>query len=185
MLPSAEMKSESTACSIHSSCERIVPLWLVLLDNIPTAVLFLLGAAIVGITWWPLAIPMMLYNLLSIALFWSRICPYCQHFGTRACPCGYGIIAARYNDKKESSDFGRIFRKNIVIMFPCWFIPLGAGIYLLSSRFSSTILILFSAFILVGFLLIPVISKLVGCKGCTLKDQCPWMSKEAGRFVSL
>ena len=170
------MKNETTSCSIHDTCERIVPLWLVLLDNIPTAVLFLLGAAITGIVWWPLSICMMLYNLLSIILFWRLICPHCQHFGTRACPCGYGIAAARCFDKRKGGDFRRIFRKYITIMYPCWFLPFAAGLYLLYTRFSGTILALFSAFVMVGFVLIPVISKLVGCKGCTLKDQCPWMS---------
>jgi hypothetical protein len=113
-----DMNNENTNCSIHDSCERIVPSWLVLLDNIPTAILFLLGAALTGIVWRPLAIFMMLYNLCSIALFWSLICRYCRHFGTRACPCGYGIIAARYFSRKEEGNFRKIFRKNIAIMYP-------------------------------------------------------------------
>jgi len=176
------MKKETAACNIHDSCERGVPLWLVLLDNIPTAILFLLGAAIMGFVWRPLSILMMLYNLLSIILFWRLICPHCRHFSTRACPCGYGVAAARYFDKKEGGDFRKIFKKYISVMYPCWFIPFAAGLYLLYARFSGIILGLFSAFLIVGFVLIPLISKLVGCKGCTLKDQCPWMSAaQSGR----
>ena len=172
------MESENTNCSIHNSCERVVPSWLVFLDNIPTALMFLLGAVLAGIVWRPLAILMMLYNLASIVLFWRLICRYCQHFATQACPCGYGIIAARYFDRKEGGSFRKIFRKNIAIMYPCWLFPFVAGLYLLYVRYSRDILILFIAFAIVGFILIPAISKLVGCRGCDLKDQCPWMTSE-------
>jgi hypothetical protein len=173
------MTNENLNCNVHDACERVVPLWLVLLDNIPTAMLFVLGAMLAGIVSRPLAIFMTLYNLASIVMFWSRICPHCQHFSTRACPCGYGVIAARFFSRKEGNDFRRIFRKNIVIMFPCWFIPFGIGIYLLCTRYSKDILLLFSAFAIVGFILIPAISRFVGCRGCTLKDQCPWMTSNS------
>jgi len=64
-------------------------------------------------------------------------------------------------------------------MYPCWFIPLGTGIYLLYARFSRDLLMIFVAFVIVGFVMIPAISRFVGCKGCDLKEQCPWMSSEA------
>jgi hypothetical protein len=142
--------------------------------------MFLLGATIAGIVWWPLAILMMLYNLSSIILFWILICRYCHHFGMRACPCGYGVIAARYLHRKEGGSFRQIFRKNIAIMYPCWFLPLVAGTYLLCTRFSREIVAIFVAFIIVGFIIIPTVSRFVGCKGCDLKQQCPWMSTGAG-----
>jgi hypothetical protein len=173
------MINENVNCNIHDTCERIVPAWLVLIDNIPTAVLFVLGAILAALVSWPLAILLTLYNLASIVMFWGRICPHCPHFGTRACPCGYGVIAEKYFGKKDASDFRRVFRTNIAIMFPAWFIPLGVGIYLLYTRYSRDILALFVAFAIVGFILIPAISRFVGCKGCTLKDQCPWMTSNA------
>jgi hypothetical protein len=173
------MKKENSNCSVPDSCERIVPLWLVLLDNIPTLILFVLGAILLGIIGWPLAIVLTIYNFASIILFWRLICPHCPHFSTRACPCGYGVLAARFFQRKEGGDFRRRFRKYIVIMFPAWFIPFGAGLYLLYSRYSSGILVIFAAFVVVGFILIPAISRFVGCKGCELKDQCPWMSSSA------
>ena len=178
------MKSNSTNCNIHDACERVVPSWLVLLDNIPTAVLFVLGAVLVGFVWWPLAVFMMIYNLASIVMFWGFICRYCQHFNTRACPCGYGVVAARCFGRREGGNFRKIFRKNIAIMYPCWFIPFGAGVYLLCTRFSKDVLAIFVAFAIVGFVLIPAISRFVGCKGCELKDQCPWMTSEAGSSPS-
>ena len=173
------MNSENANCSIHNECERIVPSWLVLLDNIPTAILFVLGVILVDLVWWPLAILMMIYNLASIVLFWALICRYCHHFNTRACPCGYGVIAPKWFRRIEGGNFRKIFRRNIAIMYPCWLFPLVAGLYLLYARYPRSILIVFSAFVIVGFILIPAISKLVGCKGCDLKDQCPWMTSES------
>jgi len=173
------MKDENSNCSIHDSCERVVPPWLVLLDNIPTLILFVLGAILLGKIGWPLAIAMTLYNIASIVLFWKLICPHCPHFNTRACPCGYGALAPIFFSKQDSIDFRQKFRRNIAIVFPAWFIPFGAGLYLLYTRYSRDILITFVAFVIVGFILIPAISRFVGCKGCELKDQCPWMTSSA------
>ncbi len=170
------MENESGSCSIRDACERVVPLWLVLLDNLPTAVLFLLGAALTGMVWRPLGAAMLVYNLLSIVLFWKLICRHCRHLGTRSCPCGYGVLAARYFKGIPGSDFRKIFRKNIAIMYPCWFIPFAAGVTLLLTRYSHGIVLLFAAFVVVGFIVIPFISRFAGCKGCSLKSECPWMS---------
>jgi hypothetical protein len=170
------MKNDKAECGVPDTCERIVPLWLVLLDNVPTMVMFGMGALLAWLVWRPLGILMLLYNFSSIVMFWGFICRHCRHFGTRACPCGYGVLASRYFRRREEGDFRKIFRKNISLMYPCWFIPLAAGVFLLYTRFSRSLLILFAAFVIVGFILIPAISRFVGCKGCTLKDQCPWMN---------
>jgi hypothetical protein len=84
----------------------------------------------------------------------------------------------KHFSKKEGSNFRKVFRKNIAIMYPYWFIPLGSGIYLLCNRYSRDVLMIFVAFIIVSFLMIPAISRFVGCKGCNLKEQCPWMGSE-------
>ena len=163
-------------CNIPNNCERVVPAWLITLDNAPTAVLFLLGTAIlwkIGPLW---ALLFLAYCCLSIVLFWRRICPWCHHFGTTGCPCGYAKIASRLFKRRTGRDFKQVFRRNIVVVFPCWFIPLGVGIYLLWTDFGRGFLYLFLAFCLVGFVLIPAISKFVGCRSCEIKDQCPWMS---------
>jgi hypothetical protein len=174
-----DLKIENADCSIHNDCERIVPTWLIMVDNLPTLIMFILGAAIAGFLWRPLAIIMLLYNFSTIVMFWGLICRHCHHFGARACPCGYGVIAARYFRKKEGGDFRKVFKKNIIIMYPCWFIPFGAGIYLLYNGAPPNFLPIFIAFVAVGFILIPVISRFVGCKGCELRKDCPWMTVKA------
>jgi hypothetical protein len=38
------------------------------------------------------------------------------------------------------------------------------------------ILYLTISFVVIGFIIIPVISKQVGCKNCEIKEDCPWMT---------
>ena len=163
-------------CGIPVECERVIPGWLIALDNAPTAVMIALGTALLWLTWWPLAVAFLVYSGLSIVLFWRLICPYCHHYDTRACPCGYGAVAPRFFERREGLEFRAVFRQRIVIMFPVWFLPLGAGVFLLWSEFSWPVAGLLAAFCVVGFALIPAISKFVGCKGCEIKDECPWMT---------
>ena len=170
-------KNDSGAdCGIPNACERIVPTWLIVLDNAPTVVMFLLGSALIWNISRLFSILFLIYCSLSIILFWGLICPWCNHFGTAGCPCGYGRIASRLFKRRRGKEFRRVFRQNIIVVFPCWFIPLGTGIYLLWTRFSLMLFSLFLAFCLVGFVMIPAISRLVGCKSCKFKDECPWMS---------
>lgn len=174
------MRPENDSCGIPDACTRAVPAWVVALDNIPTVVMYALGAAIlwpIGKTW---AVAYVAYSLFSVFLFWIRICPYCHHFGSRGCPCGYGVVSAKLCQPRKVSgtSFRAVFRKNIGIVFPSWFIPLGVGGFLLWRDFSRPLLWLVVAFCAVGFAFIPLVSKLVGCRNCTIKQDCPWMTKE-------
>jgi hypothetical protein len=163
----------NNAIPCHS---RKIPLWLVLLDNFPTLLLFALGFMIiyqVSLTW---AVVFGIYALFSVVWFWAKICPYCHHYDTLACPCGYGAISARIFKRKDNNLFRKVFRRNIVIQFPNWFIPIGVAVYLLLTNYSVAILYLTIFFGVIGFILIPVISKQVGCKNCEIKADCPWMT---------
>jgi len=164
-----------TEHGIPVGCARTVPAWLVALDNAPTAVMFALGAMILWGLWWPLAAAYLAYCAASIVLFWALICPSCHHWGTRACPYGYGAVAPRFFGRREGGDFRRAFRRNIAVMFPCWLAPLLGGGYLLWTEPSRALVILLLAFCAVGFALIPLISRYVGCRGCEIREQCPWM----------
>ncbi len=165
-------------CGIPHACGRVVPFSTILLDNLPTAALFALGACLLSPFGLPAALGYLAYCLLAIVLFWRLICPHCQHFGTRQCPCGYGVVAARFFRRREGEDFRTVFARNIGIMFPCWFVPAGFGAYLLWRDPGAGRVALFAAFCLLGFVAIPLIAKLVGCRGCEIRDQCPWMSRK-------
>ena len=154
----------STPC--HS---RKIPLWLVLLDNIPTIFLFILGFLIINHLSTFAAMIFTVYVSISVVWFWARICPYCHHFGTYACPCGYGVISSKLFTRKDSYSFQKVFRRNILIVFPNWFVPLGIAMYILITDYTIKVLILTIIFSLVGFIIIPLISKLIGCKNCEIK----------------
>jgi hypothetical protein len=156
--------------------DRKIPLWLVLLDNVPTLVLFILGIIIISQISATGAIFYGFYAIFSVAWFWARICPYCHHYDTQACPCGYGAISSKLFIKGTGKSFRKVFRRNISIQFPNWFIPLAVSIYLMSTHNTKEIVILTGLFVLIGFLIIPVVSKLVGCKNCAIKEDCPWMA---------
>jgi hypothetical protein len=167
------LNNDSTPTPCHS---RKIPLWLVLLDNIPTIFLFILGFLIINIISIIAAILFAIYAVVSVIWFWARICPYCHHYETHACPCGYGIISSKLFSRKDSSLFKNVFKRNILIVFPNWFIPFFVGIYLLITQYSVKVLVLMIIFSIIGFLIIPLISKLVGCKNCEIKEDCPWMT---------
>lgn len=166
-------KAVERDCDIPNDCKRVVPKWMVAADNLPTVAMFAVGSIILFLLWWPLALIYALYCALSIVMFWAFICPYCSHFGTGACPCGYGSVAPRYFKKKQG-EFPKVFKKNIVIMFPCWIVPVLGGIYILYSAFSILVAILFLAFCIDAFAVIPGISRFIGCRDCENKEGCPW-----------
>jgi hypothetical protein len=155
---------------------REIPLCLVLLDNIPTLGLFLLGIIIINQISTIGAIIFGFYTLFSVVWFWAKICPYCHHFNTLACPCGYGVISPKLFKKGIDKSFRKAFRRNIGIQFPNWFIPLAIAIYLISTGYTKEILILTTSFVIIGFVIIPAVSKLVGCRNCEIKEDCPWMT---------
>ena len=164
---------ENDTIPCHS---KKIPLWLVMLDNIPTLLLFSIGFIIVSQVSLAVALAFATYTLFSVVWFWAKICPYCHHFNTSACPCGYGIISAKIFKRKVNKSFREIFRKNIGVQFPNWFVPLAIAAYLISTSYSETILYLTISFVITGFIIIPAISRLVGCRNCEIKEDCPWMS---------
>jgi len=81
---------EKAADDLPLPCHsRKISLWLVLLDNIPTVILFILGFIIINQISTIGAIIFIMYALFSIVWFWAKICAYCHHYDTLACPCGY------------------------------------------------------------------------------------------------
>jgi hypothetical protein len=170
-------KSKNSNVEFTIPCHsREIPKWLVLLDNVPTVILFILGFLIINKISTIIALIFVSYALFSVVWFWARICPYCHHYNSMACPCGYGVISSRFFNKGTGKSFKKVFRRNIGIQFPNWFVPLGFAIYLISSSFTTEILVLTIFFVLIGFVIIPLVSKLVGCKNCEIKEDCPWMT---------
>jgi hypothetical protein len=95
------MIPENNAILCHS---KKIPVWLVLLDNIPTLLLFILGILIISRVSSAGAVAFGAYALFSVVWFWAKICPFCQHYDTLACPCGYGAISAKIFKRRLSLD---------------------------------------------------------------------------------
>jgi len=163
-------------CGIHVACERVVAWWVILLDNVPTAAMFVLGTILMWHLGWLPGAAYLAYCGLAIVAFWGRICPWCHHFNTRACPCGYGVVAPLLFRSRQGREFRSVFRANIGIMFPCFFVPPVAGAWLLWQGAPRSTAILLAAFCVIAFAAIPLIARWVGCRGCDLKDECPWMT---------
>ena len=88
-----------------------------LVDNLPYILMTIIGAAIhvVGFkfSFWGLctAAAYIIFagaGTFCIILF---VCPYCHYYGTRACPCGYGQIAAKFRKKRGENQFAEKFKK--------------------------------------------------------------------------
>ena len=156
-----------------------------LVDNLPYVIMILLGAVILYLG---VSHTIFRYIAAGIYITWGAagvlwiiifLCPYCRFWNTRACPCGYGQIAGKFVGKKDHNLFKAKFRKNIPVIVPLWFIPVLAILPDLIYGFSWTLLSLVAAFIVDGFIILPIFSTRHGCADCEQKDDCPWMKNAA------
>lgn len=152
-----------------------------LIDNLPYLLMIVLGAAIFalgpgGAAWrWPLAAAYAVYGVLGALWIMLFVCPYCHFFATRLCPCGYGRIAPRLRRRQAGSEFARQFRRHIPVIVPLWFLPpIAAGIALIQ-HFTWLMTVLAVVFVVNGFVVLPLLSRMYGCKQCPQKETCPWM----------
>jgi signal transduction histidine kinase len=154
-----------------------VSLRIVLRENAKLVVLYGLGAAVVGVLWWPLALVYLGYCALSIILFIALICPYCRNYHTRSCPNAYHLL---YIFKpKKGRKFADQFNRCVYVTFPAWFVPPVVGLYLLVADFSWLTLALVALFALFGFVVFPYVSRGV-CASCKNAKNCP---RHKGQFV--
>lgn len=147
-----------------------------LVHNIPLLSMYVLGTILIAFFHIYLAIFFIIYLLFSNYLFMILICGFCPHYGTRTSICGYGLLAKKVTKRKSIKGFRRSFLRNIVVIFPNWFLPFFVGIYLLYLNFTLLILILLIVFSVIGFAVVPLVSKSKSCDTCKLRKTCPWMS---------
>ncbi len=139
-----------------------------------------LGAAIGGTAWGKTAAAgYLIYGLMGAFWIMIFVCPYCAYWGTKSCPCGYGRIAARFRKKELVESFNEKFKKHIPVIVPLWFIPLFVGVPYFIRSFSWALFVLLVVFALDAFLILPLVSRKHGCKGCPQKETCPWMQDKS------
>lgn len=164
-------------------CGRRISTQTVVIDNAPTVTLWILASILLFNINWFYVVLFWIYVPVSVIWFWRFICTYCTHYDTGCCPCGYGSAAPKLFLFRDESKFKEAFNRNIAIVFPYWFVPLIAGGYLIYNAYPdipSWLLIVFVLAMIDGFVLVPLVSKIVGCKKCPTRESCPW-AKEGGR----
>ena len=155
------------------------------LENIPYAMMLLLGAAIIvsglgGHTWtWLVAVGFVLYGIAGSFWIIIALCPHCPSHGQRSCPCGYGVISARLRPKGDAAHFTRKFRLTIPTIVPLWIIPVAVAVVVLIKSFALPMAVLLGVFILDAYVLLPWLSRGHGCKDCPQRDLCPWWTRKA------
>jgi Ca2+/Na+ antiporter len=153
--------------------------WDILRENGLQIIMYILGAIMVGwISGW-LAVVYLAYSILSNVLYMAWVCPYCGHYSLGTCPAGFHILSGRRFKARLGRTYGSQFRRNVYVMAPGRFLPPIAGLYLLLTRFSWSVLILLVAFCVVGFWWLPESSK-KHCEGCETLD-CPRHPKTVKR----
>lgn len=159
----------------------------VVIDNLPYLFMILIGSAIqpIGFGFTPLGIGLagiyLFYGIAGALWIILFVCPYCQYYDTRSCPCGYGEIAARLREKSSEDRFMEKFKRHIPFIVPLWIIPLGEGVFFLTGNFSRPMLIAMVAFMLNSYIILPLMARIYGCGHCPQKSNCPWMPKEGLR----
>lgn len=143
----------------------------ILRENALQLALYLLGALLAGLAWWPLAPLYLAYCALSNWLYMAWVCPYCGHYQLHTCPAGFDILSGGRFTKQPGKTFGSEFRRNVYVLVPGWVLPLLAGLYLLWRDFFWPVLGLLVAFGVIGFWWLPESSK-KHCQGCETVD-CP------------
>lgn len=178
--PAAGVEPGEDACPA-----REITLAQEIIDNLPYAVMILLGSAILLIglgAWrWAAGGAYFAYGLVGMLWIIVFLCPHCHFFDTRLCPCGYGRIAAKLRSRQDGDRFAQKFRRHIPVIVPLWLIPPVAGVIVLLRQFSAAMLVLVVAFAINSFLVLPLVSKKYGCARCPQKDTCPWMGGRGGQ----
>jgi hypothetical protein len=155
-----------------------------ILHNAIYAVMILLGAVIflVGssLSSWGvvLAILFILYGIAGVVWIMFFMCPACALFDSKDCPCGYGVLSAKFRNQQEQVDFNKLFKRHIWVVVPQWIIPVIAAIVYIIRDFSLLMFILLFLFSIQAFVILPLFSRHYGCKDCPQKDECTWMKKK-------
>jgi len=145
----------------------------VILDNAKLVAMYGLGAWLIFPTWPVLGWIYLAYCALSLLFYIRFICPYCFRYHAGTCLSGYHIFAQVFKPQ-EPGKFATQFKRYVAVLFPAWFLPPLAGVYLLITNFSWLVIVQVVLFCLVAFVILPYISGKHSCKECENAENCPW-----------
>ncbi len=151
-----------------------------IVEDLPTFVMFILGAVIFLLSsphaGWLYALIYLTFCVVSLLWFMRFICSHCLNAYNAGCPSLFGGIASRFFKQRPPEAYAESFRRNIVILYPCWFVPPIVGLYQLISACSVPMLVALIAFALDAFVILPLASKGHGCTDCAMAAECPRMT---------
>jgi hypothetical protein len=154
--------------------------------NAPYVAMSLLGAALfatgmdLSATAWLAAVVYVLACAGGAAWIMVFVCPWCVYHGTRGCPCGYGMVAAKLRSRAPQRGFARQFRKHIPVLALLWVAPTAAGVTFLVRGAAPVVTCLFAAYAVVAFAILPLTSRSHSCGACPQRHECPWMQRKTG-----
>jgi len=155
----------------------------IVIGNLPYAVMVLLGTIIIALGrelyWWAGIAAGVYLAYGALGSFWIILflCPHCPNYGKRSCPCGYALLSAKLRPEGDTALFTKKFKQHIPVIVPLWIIPVVIGGVLIADSFSWPFAILLGTFVVESFIILPLVSKSHGCKNCSQREACPWMSQ--------
>lgn len=150
--------------------------WTILRENALQILMYILGAILIGLVWWPLAVAYVALAIGSTIFYMYWVCPYCGHYHLATCPAAFDLLSGRRFRAKLGRTFRGQFTLGTVVLAPGWFLPPVAALYLLIADFSWATLALLIVFCVVAFWLLPEVSK-KHCENCEMLE-CPRRPKK-------
>jgi hypothetical protein len=150
----------------------------ILRENAPLLAMQALGAVLVSVLWWPLALTYLAYGLAAVTLYAVWVCPYCPHYAAATCPAGYPLIWGRRSETREDRNFAGQFRRGTTLLYPAWFAPPLVGLVSLFQAWSWWVLGSLALFCIVGFAVLPAASQRL-CADCD-NQGCPRRKSRVG-----
>ena len=156
-------------------CFENYPFWIVLISNLVSIAIYLIGAFIIykiGIIW--LILYLLFIGILEFRLIKGH-CVNCYYYG-KYCAFGKGKISSIFFKKGNSNNFCKmkITWKNLIPDFMVSLIPVIIGIILLFIKFSWLTLILILILVLLTFVGNGFVRGNLACKYCKQREiGCP------------
>jgi len=159
----------------HQKTYENYPAWIVLISNLLSISVYLIGAFIIyktGLIW---LIAYLLYILLLEMRLLKWHCIDCYYFG-KNCAFGRGKLSCIFFKKGDAKNFAKreITWKDIVPDFMVTVIPMLVAIAFLIMDFSWLILVLLISIFLLGFIGNGLLRGQLACKYCRQRELgCP------------
>ncbi|VVB73910.1 Uncharacterised protein [uncultured archaeon] len=157
-----------------TKCYEDYPLWIVLVSNLLTFSIYLIGAYILyqlGLVWLVLYLAYALFLEIRVL---QKSCPDCYYFG-KTCAFGKGRLAPALS-RKGSAKFSdrQITWKDVLPDFLVSLIPMIVAIGLLVMNFSWLMLALLISLLLLGFVGTAFVRGQLACNHCKQRELgCP------------